>query len=349
MAEIQKNVTLAPYTSLKVGGEAERFVITQGSEELIEVLKSVASERLWLLGYGSNTLISDNGLPGLTICVRGSQIDFQDDTVRVDAGVWWDDVVVACIEQGLWGAELMSEIPGSVGGSLYINITAYGQSLGPLANWIDVWDREKQQVVRLNRDDLSWSYKHSIFQDNPQRYVILQAELQLSRKKTTDLTYQKAIDVADEMGIDINNLSERREIIIEARKRAGSIWHPDDHTVANTAGSFFRNPTVSDDQVDAIIAHDASGKTAAQIRNMNRVHGGYENRVSAAHVMLAAGFTNNQHWGNVKLNEHNLLKLETLPGATAQEVYAVMQEITQTAKESIGVTLEPEVELLGTF
>ena len=111
-AHIQHNVSLAEYTSFGVGGRADKFAQPKNADELIELLKDHKDEKIWLLGYGSNTLISDKGLDGLTILLRSEHIDVQDNQIIADSGVWWDDVVKTSIEHGLWGIELLSEVPG---------------------------------------------------------------------------------------------------------------------------------------------------------------------------------------------------------------------------------------------
>lgn len=352
MFEIQNQVLLAPYTSFNVGGPAEHFALVDNADDLLEALKcTLPSTPLWTLGYGSNCLISDKGLNGMTVVIKGGEIKVEDSVVIADAGAWWDDVVMSSIQHGLWGLELMSEIPGSVGASVFINITAYGQSVGKRVLWIDVWNRESSSVERLKQEDLQWGYKDSLFQhEDGKKYVILKAAFQLSDSKTEELTYQKALDVAEELDLDVESLVERRDIIIEARRRAGSLWHPGD-TGSKTVGSFFRNPFVSAEQVDKIIAHDETGKTAEQIRNMNLVHGGDSHRVSAAHVMLAAGFKRGQTFadGKVKLNDQNLLKIEALESATANDIYETMKHIQAVVKETLGIDLEPEARILGEF
>jgi UDP-N-acetylmuramate dehydrogenase len=348
-ADVKNNVSLRPYTSFHVGGKAELLAETDNEANIIELLDTYKEKQVWLLGYGSNTLISDKGLPGLTICIRGGDIKVNETMIIVDAGVWWDNVVKASIEHGLWGAELMSEIPGSVGAALFINITAYGQSIGPLVEWVEIWEPKSRKVVRISKDELTWSYKKSIFQlPEYEGSIILRAALKLSKALKEQLGYQKALDVADELNLDATSLTDRRAIIIESRERAGSIWSPTIKN-ANTVGSFFRNPTVDENQLDAIIAFDETGKTNNQVKKMNSVHGGQHNRVSAAHVMLAAGFRRGQSWKNVKLNDKNLLKIEALDGANAADIYKVMRHIQDVCMEKLGIKLEPEAQLFGEF
>jgi UDP-N-acetylmuramate dehydrogenase len=348
--KILKNVVLAPYTSFGVGGVAENFVIAKSAQELIDVLKNNTISPVWLLGFGSNVLISDDGLPGLVVYSRGGETIIKDDEIFVDAGVWWDDVVKKSIDNNLWGIELLSEIPGSVGGALFINIAAYGQSIGNAVKWIDVWDKNKQKLIRLDKEILKWDYKKSVFQN--QKYnecVILRACLKLSKNKTDEIKYQKALDVATEHNLNPELLEDRRKIIIESRRRAGSLWDPENPNVSRTVGSFFRNPVVTPEQAENIIKYDETGKTKDEILAMNKVHGGASERVSAAHVMLACGFKRGQKWNRVKLNDQNLLKIEALVGASAQEIFDVVVHIQKTCKTKLGIELQTEAQILGKF
>lgn len=347
---IEQNILLAPYTSFGVGGPAEHFALIQSSEALVEALKCTTAEtELHIIGYGSNSLISDRGLSGLTLCIRGGNIQKEGTTIIADAGAWWDDVVQLAIAHNLWGIECLSAVPGSVGAGLYINIAAYGQSIGEHVAWIEVWNRDLSEIQRLSASDLSWGYKKSIFQESQYaNLVIIRACFQLNTSSEDSLSYQKALDVAKEMAFDINTLSGRRKAIMETRKRAGSLWHPDDDS-NHTVGSFFRNPVVSKEQAERVMSFDESGKTAEEIRRMNKVHGGDEQRVSAAHVMLAAGFHRGQTWEKVKLNEKNLLKIEALPGAKAEDIYRVAMIIEKKCLEITGIKLTPEARILGSF
>lgn len=348
---MQSNVILAPYTSLAVGGPAERFFICSSGEELQTVLDEVAGQRLWMLGYGANALISDKGLPGTTVLLRTNAIHRDDDTVVADAGVWWDDLVQFAISEKLWGLELMSAIPGSVGAAVVGNIAAYGQAVADTLAWVEVFDRARSETRTLNSQDLALSYRYSGFQSEEfQSLVILKAAFNLSRSPTKELEYQVALDVVAEKGYDIATLAGRRDTILETRRRSGSLWdyrHPEQYL--HTAGSFFRNPLVNDEAVEKLMAFEEHGRTADMLRKMNQLHGGASKRVSAAHVLLAAGFNRGQTWGPVRLHPDHILKIENTGSATAQQIYNVAQEIVRTVKEKMDIDLTPEVRFLGTF
>lgn len=340
---------LAPFTSLKCGGDAEALHVLKTREEVLTLLGvSDPNEPLWLLGYGSNCLISDQGLPGTTIVWRGGQIWQDETTLYVDAGVWWDDFVQYAISKQLWGLELMSEIPSSVGGAIFGNIAAYGQQVSDTLLWVEVYDRRSGETKRLDKDAIEFAYRESSLQTQP-HLIILQAAFALSPTPLHTLRYESALRVAEELACDTETLDGIRQTIVETRRRAGSLYHPDDPQAEHTAGSFFKNPLVSADQAEALALQDESGKALERVLEQNKIHGGNTRRASAAHVLLAAGFSRGQTWQHVRLHPQHVLKIEALDGATASEVAAVAHEIMTTVKDKLDITLTPEVRFLGTF
>jgi len=344
---------LAPLTSLAVGGLAERLYLCSSADELQAVLSDNAQQPLWVLGYGANVLISDKGLPGTTIVTRNQSIARVPDSTMVvaEAGAWWDDLVQFALAENLWGLELTSAIPGGVGAAVVGNIAAYGQAVSDTLLWVDTLDTTTQQLQRLEAKDLGLSYRFSSFQTEQfKHHVIVRAAFGLSPASTKDVAYQSAIDIAEELGYDLTTLSGRRDTILETRSRAGSLWdYRSVDAQMHTAGSFFRNPLVDEATATAIMAYDETGKSTELLQKMNQVHGGDSMRVSAAHVLLAAGFQRGQTWGPVRLHPDHILKIENTGDATAQQVYDVAMEIVRTVQEKLQVTLVPEVRFLGDF
>ena len=344
-----KNISLKPLTSFNAGGLAERLIEIESGDNITEILKDFRQDTFWVLGYGTNVLISDAGLFGTTLLLRNKQIKIDGTTITVDAGAWLDDVISESINHGLWGMELMSGIPGSVGAGIFISVNAYGQGISDNIIWVEAWNPNTRTIQRIDSSSLKWGYKQSIFQAPPyNKMIITRARFVLSKKQTTPLTYQSAVDVADELGLDINSLADRRKIILETRARAQSIFvHGQGHP--KTAGSFFRNPLVTPRQAEHIIKFDETGRSEKQITAMNKVHGGDTLRVSASHVLLAAGFQRDQTWGDVRLHPSHILKIENTGEASAQDIYDVSQEIIRTVKKKLSVELTPEARILGDF
>jgi UDP-N-acetylmuramate dehydrogenase len=346
-----RNTPLSSYTSLAVGGPAETLYMCTSTEELLQALDDVRDKQLWVLGFGANALISDQGLPGAVILLRSGKITDEDDLLVADAGVWWDDLVQHAIANKLWGLELESAIPGGIGAAVVGNIAAYGQAVADTLQWVEVYDRTNGEVRRMSADELGLTYRYSLFQTEAfSQLVILRAAFKLSLEPTSELAYQSALDVAYANDFDLSTLEGRRNTILKTREAAGSLWdYREPEHQMHTAGSFFRNPMVDTETAEKLMAHDETGKSAELLKQMNQVHGGDQKRVSASHVLLAAGFERGQAWGPVRLHPDHILKIENTGGATAQQIYDVAQEIVRTVKEKLNVDIQPEVRFLGVF
>lgn len=349
--KIDHDIALAPLSSLGVGGSAETLITVENLSELPEILEEYQHTKLWFLGYGTNSLISDKGLHGTTLLMRSQTITYVDGLLMADAGVWWDDLVIAAINRDLWGLELMSAIPGGVGAAVVGNIAAYGQAIANTLAWIECLDTASGETQRIAGDQLAFDYRYSRLQEQEYTHLLItKAAFTLSKWPTTEMTYQTAIDIASEKHLDIRSLQGRRDTILAARHAARSLWdYRDESHDSRTAGSFFRNPLVSAEQAQKLISFDETGRTAEQISRMNQIHGGSSFRVSSAHVLLAAGFHRGQQWGFVRLHPDHILKLEALDGATAKDIYDVVQHIVSTVKTTLDIDIHPEVRILGDF
>ena len=350
MSQILQNVDLAPLTSFGVGGPAQTYLKLNGSAAFKNFLeKEGPVDFSWLLGSATNVLISDRGLSGLTLHFAGGQLvwDETNDLLIADAGATWDDLVVFAIERGLWGVELMSGIPGTVGGAAAININAYGQALSDVLAWVEVYDHLKQSCRRIAFDKADWGYKRSPFADS--RQAVLSVALKLEKQPTTQLRYGTALKYAAGRGLDASSLADRRQIILGVRAAAGSLLDGSATGSAKTCGSFFKNPVVDKEKIAAVIAHEETGLPAGELLAMNRLHGGKAGRVSAAHVLLAAGFKRGQRFGRVRLHPDHVLKIENFDGASAQEIYDAARLIQKTVKIKLDIDLEFEVKTLGAF
>lgn len=346
---IETSYPLAPLTSFKTGGNAESAIILDDVSQFDAALDHAGGKPFWFLGFGSNTLISDNGLPGTTFIMRGGRIREEGELIVADAGVWWDDLVQHTITKGLWGLECMSAIPGGVGAAVVGNIAAYGQAVADTLEWVELCDSETGACRKATASELSLQYRKSEFLQTTRSLIVLRAAFKLSTAPTKDIEYESALAIAKENRYDLTTLQGRRETIIKARERAGSLWDFRDDQAARTAGSFFRNPLVDTEAAERIMGYDETGKSLELLKKMNQVHGGASSRVSAAHVMLAAGFQRGQTWGDVRLHPQHVLKIENAGQATSQAIYDVAQEIIKTVKTNLGVTLEPEIRFLGEF
>lgn len=346
---IKKKVPLAQYTSFGTGGPAEILAVANSDQDFVDILRH-QPQPFWLLGTGANSLVSDHGLPGTTIKIEAQDIHFDHQLAIAEAGANWDELVQQSIAHQLWGLELTSGIPSSVGAAVVGNIAAYGQAVSDTLQWIEVIDYAAGDlsVRRLPANKLDLSYRSSCFSKTANStVVILRAAFRLSQTPITDLKYESALQVATARGWDTATLSGRRQTIMQARAQAGSLLDAKHHQ--KTAGSFFKNPVVSRQQAEQIMAHEERAITRQQVLHQNQIHGGQALRVSAAHVLLAAGFKRGQAWGPVRLHPDHILKIENTGGATSQQIYDVAQTIITTVKHKLNLDLTPEVRFLGKF
>jgi len=259
---IEENVLLAPYTTLRVGGPARYFVTVDDINELKKAIEFTRDKKMpvLVLGDGANVLISDRGFPGVVVQLKMNDITFENeggDVIRVTAGAGtsWDDLVHECVKRGLRGLESTSGIPGTVGAAVVGNIAAYGQSVSDTIDYVEAVDIDDptNNVEKIDGSQLGLCYRCSDFQNQKlASKVIVDAAFVLDKKTKPKLEYKSAIRVANELGLDFRgNIEDHRLAILEARRRAGSLLEKESGVLPKTAGSFFRNPEVPIKVADA--------------------------------------------------------------------------------------------------
>lgn len=243
---LRENVSLAPLTTFRVGGPARFFCEVTTVEELKEAV--VFAEKhavpVFILGGGSNVLINDGGFPGLVIKIDMRGITYADDSdsvlVSAGAGEDWDAFVEETVKNNLWGLENLSLIPGSVGASPVQNVGAYGVEVKDVLYAVQVYDKTTHTIHTLAPHRCALGYRDSMFKhEDGEGFVVLRVIFRLSKKPNPRVAYS---DVQKELE-DTDNLTPEkiREAIIAIRTRKLP-----DPTVVGTAGSFFKNPVISE-------------------------------------------------------------------------------------------------------
>ena len=187
--QFQQGVSLKSYTTFHIGGPAAFWCEMHGVADLIAAVEFADAQNLpvLILGEGSNLLVHDSGYPGMVVFMANKGVErlFEDDeTVRlqVQAGERWDDIVQHAVDQGWWGIENMSYIPGTVGAVPIQNVGAYGQEASQVIEAVEVYNLVTRQEERLSRDDCAFAYRSSIFNRDPASpYVVLAVEFRLSK------------------------------------------------------------------------------------------------------------------------------------------------------------------------
>ncbi|MEX2194206.1 MAG: UDP-N-acetylmuramate dehydrogenase [Thermoleophilaceae bacterium] len=343
---------LAPLTTLRLGGAAERFLRAATEEELVAAVREAdaAGEPVLVLAGGSNVVIADAGVPGTVVHVatrgveRGELPDGRA-TLAVQAGEDWDGVVAAAVADGLAGVECLSGIPGSAGATPIQNVGAYGQEVSATIASVRVLDRRGGEVVELGPQDCGFAYRTSAFKGRD-THLVLAATFALERPGASEpIRYP---ELARRLGVEIGDrapLADVRRAVLGLRRRKGMVIDPDDPDSVS-AGSFFTNP---------ILDMDAAGRLERRVAERlgpdarppawpepdGRV------KTSAAWLIERAGFQRGYGSGRVGLSGKHTLALVNRGGATTAELVALAREIASGVREAFGVALAPEPVFVG--
>ncbi len=167
---------LRRYTAWKIGGPADALLEPKSVEELISAVRTAGEHGIpvTVLGGGTNVLVLDGGIRGLTIRLAKAltKVEVEGERVVADAGVLYPVLANTTAAKGLAGLEFATGIPGTVGGAVYMNAGAYGSETREVLDWSDVF--REGEVVRLKNADLDLSYRHSILHENP-GWLVLRA------------------------------------------------------------------------------------------------------------------------------------------------------------------------------
>ena len=345
---IRENVPLAPLTTLGVGGPA-RFYAEAGSAE--DVCRAVhhAGERalpLFVLGGGSNLVISDSGWPGLVLRIRIAGIDEHEENGKLvfqaGAGEPWDSLVARAVVRDCSGVECLSGIPGSVGGTPVQNVGAYGQEVSETIASVQALDLRDGQLRELCNPACGFAYRASIFNTSERgRYIILRVTYALipggaPRLEYADLKKYFAGRTA------APSLAEVREAVRQIRAGKAMLIVPGDED-CRSAGSFFKNPVLTSDQHEQL--RQRAAKLGLQVPSYPALSA--QHKVSAAWLVERSGFAKGYTRGAVGISRKHALAIVNRGGATAADVIALKNEIQQRVAETFGVQLSPEPVFIG--
>jgi len=191
---LKKNVSLKNYTTFKIGGPAKYFFETKNKKDLIKAILVAKSKKLpfFILGGGSNLLVSDEGFRGLVIKILFSKSYFLNSQISAEAGTILAELLSATLNTGLTGLEWAAGIPGTVGGAIYGNAGAFKKSMKDITKTVTVLEikNQKSNIKNLRNKDCKFCYRNSIFKQK-KNLIILSATLQL--KKGNKLKIEKRI------------------------------------------------------------------------------------------------------------------------------------------------------------
>jgi UDP-N-acetylmuramate dehydrogenase len=333
--QVRRDARLADLTTLGVGGPADRLVEVTDAAELVAAVREAdeAGRPLLLLGGGSNVVAPDEGWAGDVVAVRTRGVVRTGESLTVQAGEPWDDVVAATVEQGLAGIEALSGIPGSTGATPVQNVGAYGQEVAQTITAVRVYDRAEKTERTLTPAECGFAYRDSRLKREPGRFVVLDVTFEL--EESAGARPVGYAELARRLDVEIGDrapLPAVRDTVVALRRGKGMVLDPADPD-SRSAGSFFTNPIVP-----AASAVEGCPSWPA---------GGEQLKLSAAWLVEHAGFGKGTRDGHVGTSSRHSLALTTEPGATARELLQFADRIVATVERRFGVTLEREPTAVG--
>ncbi len=347
---IVDDVSLRDRTTLGVGGDAAFFAEAKTTSEACEALAWARSKglRVFVLGGGSNLVVSDRGFGGLVLSLTSRDRERNGAEVRVAAGHRWDELVDFAVREDLAGIECLSGIPGLVGATPIQNVGAYGQEVSETITSVEVIDRETGIARVMNREGCELGYRDSIFKHALRdRCLVVSVTFTLRPGGAPAVGYPELERHLRGRGIDAPSLAETRTAIIELRRRKSMVFDASDEN-RRSAGSFFMNPIVDASEIADVEARVVEKKVLAEGERMPSYPAGTgKTKLSAAWLIERAGFSKGTTRGRVGISSRHSLALVNRGGATATEVLAFAREVRDGVIDAFGVRLVPEPELVG--
>lgn len=327
------NYDLTDRNTLGLKARSQYAVLIEDSEQLLALfeLADQAGLPARVLGGGSNVILGEY-YAGVTAIMAsrgravtpttGGQV-----ILEAMAGENWHDLVAWTVQQGLWGLENLAGIPGTAGAAPIQNIGAYGIEVGDRFHSLDAFDRTTRTFVTLDRDACRFAYRHSLFKEQPGRYVVTRVRLELSEHGRAELGYR-----------ELSNLGQvdHPETVMKAVLKLRSAKLPDWRILGNV-GSFFHNPVLGPAEARAFVAEHPDAPAFMQPDGSVKLSAGW--------LIERAGLKGYRQ-GAVGVSDQHALVLVNHGGATRTELMALADHVVTLVMERFGIKLHREPELI---
>lgn len=336
--EIQTNFSLKSHNTFGIEASAKQFVAVHDTTELRMVLQQNKSEKKFILGGGSNMLLTKD-LDALVIHVdlKGKKIIKEDEDfawVESQAGENWHEFVLWTIDQNLGGLENMSLIPGNVGTTPVQNIGAYGTEIKDTFDSCEAMTIDNQEMKTFTKAQCHFGYRESIFKNEAKdQYVITSVVFKLTKRNhKINISYGDISGELAKNNITNPTLKDVSNAVIAIRKSK----LPDPRELGNS-GSFFKNPILKKSEFEKIHQQFPEMKYYEVSET--------EVKVPAGWLIEQAGFKG-KRFGDAGIHKNQALVLVNYGNATGQEILEVSKNIQETIFQTFGIHIEAEVNVI---
>jgi UDP-N-acetylmuramate dehydrogenase len=344
----EENKPLAPLTTLGVGGTARWFVDVHSESDISEASAWAHANQLplFVLGGGSNLLVSDAGFHGLVlhIALKGVRVrstGVGERIYEVPAGEDWDAFVQRTVDDDCSGLECLAGIPGTAGGTPVQNVGAYGQEVASTIERVRVFDMRDSLFQEFQNSECNFSYRRSRFNSaDRDRYIVTRVDFALNSGGTPTLRYA---DLQSAFPKDSQpTLAEVAAAVRRIRQSKGMLLVEGDPD-CRSAGSFFKNPIVSEKQAmkAAAVAGSEPPRFSAGTEHPGLI------KLPAAWLIERAGFKKGYSLGNAAISSKHTLAIINRGGSTAAEILTLAGQIRSAVAARFDIELLMEPVMLG--
>lgn len=336
--EILHNFSLKKHNTFGIEAKAKQFVAVQNAVELKSVLEQNKSEKKFILGGGSNMLLTqDINALVIHIDLKGKKIIKEDDDcvwVECQAGESWHEFVLWTIDQDFGGLENMSLIPGNVGTTPVQNIGAYGTEIKDTFVSCDAMTIENQQIKSFTKEECHFGYRESIFKNEVKdQYIITSVVFKLTKRNhKINTSYGDILGELEKKNIKNPTLKDISNAVITIRQSK----LPDPKELGNS-GSFFKNPILLKTDFEKI--HQQFPEMKFYDVSETEV------KIPAGWLIEQAGFKG-KRFGDAGIHKNQALVLVNYGNATGQEILAISKNIQDTVFKNFGIHIEAEVNVI---
>ncbi|MDN3596550.1 UDP-N-acetylmuramate dehydrogenase [Zunongwangia endophytica] len=330
------NVSLKPYNTFGIDVRANKFIKIRTIEGLKKILRKTYAEELFILGGGSNMLLTDDiSKTVLQIRLKGKQVLEEKDNyviIKAHAGENWHEFVLWTLKQNFGGLENLSLIPGNVGTSPIQNIGAYGVELKDTFVSCEAIDIQTLETKTFSLEDCEFDYRNSVFKNKLKgQYIITSVNFKLSTKN-----HQLKIDYGDIKSelkqIENPKITDISNAIIRIRESK----LPNPAEIGNS-GSFFKNPIISTEAFKNLQQKFPEAPSYKISEN--------EVKVPAGWLIDQAGLKGYRD-GDAGVHKKQALVLVNYGNASGNDILELSKKVRAVVKEKFGIDLEPEVNII---
>lgn len=335
---IQHNFSLKNYNTFGIDAKANEFVAVHSTEELKQVLLENSNKKKFILGGGSNMLLTqDINALVIHIDLKGKKVIQEDDNyvwVEAQAGENWHEFVLWNIEQNYGGIENMSLIPGNVGTTPVQNIGAYGAEIKDTFVSCNAMQISTQEIKKFINEECKFGYRESIFkQEVKDQYIITSVVFKLTKNNHTINTgYGDIQKELESKGITQPTIKDVSNAVIAIRQSK----LPDPKELGNS-GSFFKNPIITREQFNQAKA------LHPEIKHYDVSE--TEVKVPAGWMIEQAGLKGYRD-GDAGVHARQALVLVNYGNATGQDILNLSKLVQKTVLDKFGIAIEAEVNVI---